>query len=570
MGTQPYIDFFQQPEIWGGIVMLLLFTALYYRVRFKNPEFCYGFNKGKKFIKNHGEDLWEDLRGQSYSQRLKHFNEKVSEHSASARLDAIAIHIKDLQQEKTKLEKEKTILQNDLNNFDDNFIKESARFSKETWEQIEKSHHADLRQLLQEMKKLETMKIPKEKVEPLLDNLEDELKIRAEKLELQCKEIDKKINILENEILPLQKKNALTRDSKLEATSSLASLRLKKSWDNLTDAVVESQGSILKYFLFMLIIALLLVDFVVPFQYFSEYWSDRIDSLIISFFDISFNYHYLSVILSVVIVLAILVFLELLLQDFWNKDKRKKYTVNRISFHLFCIFNAFCGISAFYFWYQFRQNFADIDQMLMALTLPIATAAALLLKKLRQEEGFYFLFAPFKVLWFMIEIPSILFIDLVLFFRKFQFSISSYYEIRKRNKTIRGYKREIEDAVDEKEYLKSEFNEFKEEQNDKIKCVSHLREQIQALEKMLEIKANEFNSNVDGFKEIFIREVRNVREEWKKGRTEERDLFKNQIAVLPEKIKSLDKNICELKNTEKRIREGIEAAVERYWKRVKD
>lgn len=568
MELERYIAFGQQPEIWGGILLMLLLIAVFYKIKYKDRAYSYGFAKGKKFLTNHGQSLWTDLRNQSYAQRLKIFQEKVTENAAAVRLDAIAVNIHDLQKEKSKLEKEKSVIQKDLENFDKNFIKASAQFSKETWEQIEKSHHTDLRQLLQEMRKLENVQLPKEKVEPLLDNLEAELQIRSEKLDLQCKEIDRKIKLLEQEVRPLQKLNAETRDRKPEAKPSLASLRLHESWRNLVDAVDEMQGSLLKYGLFTLIIALLLVDFVVPFQYFHEYWSDRVDSVIISFFGVHFNYHHLAVILSVVIVLAILVFLELLLQDFWTKDRRNKSTVNRISFYLFWVFNAFCGVSAFYFWYQFRQNYAELDQMLMALTLPIATAAAILLKKLRKGEGFHFLFVPFKALWFLIEIPSILLIDLVLFFRRFQFAISSYYEIRKRNQTIQSYKQEVEAFYEEKDLLKSEFNDFKEQQNEKIKSVSNLKLQIQALEKMLEQKASEFTKNVELFKGIFVKEVMKVREEWKKERMEERTLFKMQAKAIPAKIDILDRQIHQLKKTNKLIREGIEGAVQKFWRKV--
>ena len=564
------ITFFQSPEIWGGFLLLVLILGIFYKIKYKNPAFYYGFAQGKKFLKNHGKELWEDLRSQSYAQRLKLFNERITENAAAARLEAITLHVQDLHEEKSKLEKDQSSLQKDLKLFDDNFINASSQFSKATWEQIEKSHHADLRQLLGEMKKLETMQIPKEKVAPLLDNLEEELKIRSEKLDIQCKEIDRKIKKLEEEILPLQKLNAKTRDRKIEATPSLASLRMKQSWNNLVDAVVEMQGSILKYLLFTIIMALLLVDFVVPFQYFSEYWSDRVDTVIISFFNFSFDYHDMCIVLSVVIVLAVLVFLELLLQDFWTKERRKTSTVNRISFYFFWIFNAFCAVNAFYYWYQFRLNFAEIDLMLIYLSLPVATSAALLLRKLWKDEGFYFLFVPLKSLWFMIEIPSILLIDLVLFFRRFQFMISMHYEIRKRNRTIRGYKRDIEDLYEEKDYLQSEFNEYKAQQNEKIKSVSNLKSQIQALEKMLELKADDFNKNVETFKSIFIKEVQKVREEWKKERIEERALFKNQVNSFPKRIKSLDQQMNHLKKVDKMIKEGIEMAVRKYWKKISD
>ncbi len=566
---QIFIEALLAPEVWGTAIFFVIIGFVYFKLKYKNAAFHYGFDQGKRFIKNHGKELWEDVRDKSYRLRLKIFSDEIFGLAASEKIKFIDAQVEALQEQKGQLEQKKDKLEKDLQHFDKDFSEHCSRFSKETWKQILDSYGENLEKLFLDIREFENLKIPKSKMKPLLNNLEEELKIRFEKLDDQIYEIDNKIKSLEKEILPLQKQNLEIRNRKTEPVASFASLRLKDSWNSLVNSVVEVQESILKYFLFIVVMGLLLVDFVVPFQYFREYWSDRIGDEIFSLFGSSFTYHNLSVVVAVVIILAILTFLELLFEDFWAKERRAKYTINRITFYLFSIFNVTCAFAAFYFWYQFRQNYVDIDKMLIALTIPVATAAALILKKLRKGTGFHFLFAPLKTLWFLIELPCIILIDILLFFRRFQFAFSTAFEVRRRNKIIRDYQKEIKLLDLQKEDLNYEFHAFKIKQEAKMKLIKNLKVQIGNLEGMLERRLDDFSKNIEEFKKLLVKEIRRVGDQWQKERQQERVNLLSRIKVIPCKTGKIKRKIDRLERVKKSIHEGIERAVQEYWGEVK-
>ncbi len=537
--------------VGGGWVAFKLF--------FKNYSFFYGFIHGKQYLSVHGRYLWSGIKGDDYLTKLKNFTEKVCEGTLTEKIKFLDTRIVTLQGERRVLEEERQELEKKLEQLDAIFLNSCSRFTT-IWEQILGSHGDEQKKLVSDIQELGNIKLAKKQIEPLVNGLEAELREREKHLNKRLQEIEAKIEAFEKEIIPLQKQNAETRGRKTEGFNKFTWSQLKGAWADLSKSVVALQVSILKYFMLIIVTALLMVDFIVPFQYFREYWSDRIDLQIFSGFGLSFTHHHLSVVIAIVIVLAILIFLEMLFEDFWTKENKEKSSVHRISFQLFSIVNVACVLSAFYFWYQFRQNYMDIDKMLLALTIPIATAAALIIKRLRQGEGFHFLFEPFKTIYYLLSFPAIAIIHVFLFFRQFHFSISNFSEIRQRNKTIRAYKKEIDRLNDQKATIISGFESFKSEQDKEVKKVLGLEMKIFSLEKMLEEKLDGLLGNFSKFEKIFQKEIKKVREEMEK----ERKMYAHQLKTFPREIKKITKAINKSQKEKESLREGIEFAVQRF------
>ena len=198
--------------------------------------------------------------------------------------------------------------------------------------------------------------------------------------------------------------------------------------------------------------------------------------------------------------------------------------------------------------------------MLAALTIPIATAAALIIKRLREGQGFHFLFDPFRTIYFLMAIPGAMLIHVFLFLKRFHFSLGNYAEIRQRNKAIREYKKEIDRLNKDKTIIIAAFEGFKTEKDKEIKKVLGLEMQIFSLEKMLEEKLDTLLRNFDKFKGIFNKEIKKVRKEMRK----ERKIYAYQIKHIPRRISKLNKKIDQLQKEKDSLREGIEFAVQRF------
>ncbi len=556
----------QSLEFWMAVVVLLIFVATMFSYRYKNWDFFYGFCQGHRFLKKHGDKIWSDQKQKTYLERYKAFALAVRTHSAEEKICSIEDNLKQLREQKKFFENKYQRAEKQVAELEKTLRSSSEELALSTWKKIFTDHEKDLKKLRTDVQQLEGVELSKKNMAPLLDSLEEELRYRSNAMHLRVKEIEKQIKSLEKEILTLQRQNAETLNRRKGELTSFAEPRLKNTWNNLVAAAKETQTSILKYLLFGIVVSLLLVDFVVPFQYFTEHWSHKLDSVILNFLGFSFTYHHLSIVIAVVIILAILVFLELLLEDFWTKENKKKSTIHRISFYLFCIFNLICAVSAFYYWYEFRQSYDNnIDQMLLALTLPVATSAALIIKKLKQKEGFHFIFAPLKVVWFLLEIPGLILIDMLLWI-KFQFASSIFHEIRRRNKTIRTYRSEIEHLKDQKDELIQGFEAFKKDQDSRINVLTSLREQIRSLEEMLHKKLTDFSQNFQEFRGLFEQENKKALQAWITEAIKSRTLLHKEVNELRGGIGYLAKEIERQKTRKKFIREGIEAALQRGWK----
>ncbi len=213
---------------------------------------------------------------------------------------------------------------------------------------------------------------------------------------------------------------------------------------------------------------------------------------------------------------------------------------------------------AAYYLYLFRIDIGDnIDKMLFALTLPIATSAALIIKKLRQGKGFYFLFAPFRLVWYIIQLPAVIILDI---FRSFHISLTSYGDINRRNKTINTYKSEITRLNQQIASILPGLEGYKVKQDKKIRFMLDLEMKIFSLEKLLKQKLENMEIGFENFQKTFNKEIKNVQKEMRR----EHDHLNGQVKILSSKIYKTNRKIDRNKEKRENIREGIEMSVQKF------
>jgi hypothetical protein len=229
------------------------------------------------------------------------------------------------------------------------------------------------------------------------------------------------------------------------------------------------------------------------------------------------DYQIASAFAGIFLPLFLLIIFELLLDDFWNQEERKRL-LNQLLFVLFICVNITLFTYGFYLFIISRTqgNVSGlIDTMMASFIMPTVIVVAFALREIRKGEGFYFIFAPMEAMFYALTL-------LFLFILNPLLSVIDYLkpwikkgsEVSKRNRLIKNYQNDIkklnEQKAEKEADLAAEYmvylGKIKEWEN-KNYSLAQLKSKIKQINKENLTKIEELNREAIKRMEVYLAKI---------------------------------------------------------------